>query len=348
MVTLRRRARRQRRDSELGSILVVACFALVALLGCAALAVDGGRVMLAGSYCQNTADAAALAGAPLLQTPDAAIAAARAIIVPNNEKAGAFAVTCNYSATGTSDIVYYPPGSTVPDMGTLGVATRALRVTCHTNLDGTFCRTAGLNSIQVQRSATVMLGPVGGAPILPMWVDAVTPYNYGFSYNLLMANGPCYPGIPGNFGFLQPHAGVTCSWDDLMSGANYTLADMEAQYAEVGGYENGLTGLKVGHWVKALQDRIDRANAYYPGETFTSFSHTNPRILVIPLVTYIAGTGAGADFRIERFGAYWLDRLAGGGANKYIQGRFIQYTAPGLTLDALAPDTGLYVAKLVQ
>src|SRR5262245_28786154 len=59
---MRSRTPHQRR----GSILPFMAIALVAIAGCVALAIDLGMIMLARTQCQSAADAAALAGARML------------------------------------------------------------------------------------------------------------------------------------------------------------------------------------------------------------------------------------------------------------------------------------------
>jgi hypothetical protein len=49
--------------------------------------------------------------------------------------------------------------------------------------------------------------------------------------------------------------------------------------------------------------------------------------MLIPMVTYLGGDGSGAEFRIERFGAFWLEDVQGG--QKIVTGRFIEYDLPG-------------------
>jgi len=89
----------------------------------AALVVDFSIVVLATQRCQDVADAAALAGGPLLEVPATAIQTAQAIVVANNTNQNAFAVTSAYVAgSSTSDIIVYGPGETVPQIGTLGAA----------------------------------------------------------------------------------------------------------------------------------------------------------------------------------------------------------------------------------
>lgn len=321
---------------------------LVVLLGCAALAIDVGRVVLAAQIAQNAADAGALAGAPLLRDPSVAIAAAQSAVTANNEGKGAYAVTCTYTAgSTTSDIIYYPPGSTVPGYGLLGPYAKALRVNCRLTVAYSFGRALGLTTTQVARQALVVRGPVGGSPIAPLWVSHPTPYRYGEYQNLLMADGPHYADIPGNFGWLAIPSTVSVSWETVLRGDMLSEADLEQLFTNVGDTVWGSTGLSVGQWVDALNMRITRGSTgTYAGDTFWNFHPGNPRIILVPLVDFISGTGANAEFRVVKFGAFWIDVVKGSANPKQIDGRFIQYNLPGVGLDPLSDDTGLFTYRL--
>ena len=331
-----------------GVSMPIVLFALVALLGVTALSVDVGQVFVAVQRAQNVADAAALAGAPLLASSATATSTATTIATANNDHAGAYTVVCNYANPGPSDIIYYPPGSTAPGIGQLGPYAAAMSVTCHVDVNLTFARVLGLTHQVCTRQAMVLRAPLGGTPISPMWVDASTPYSYGVAQNLLMAGAPCFPGIPGNFGWLALPSGVSASWIDVLSGLQLSESDLKALFVNIGDKIWGSTGLVTGQWSAALQSRLDRADQPpWAGETFDSYSSDNPRIIVIPMVNYLGGTGANAHFSIQRFGAFWLESIKKTGSPKGVTGRFIQYTLPGGGADPLSDDTGLFTYRLV-
>ena len=327
----------------------MACLALVGLLGCCAMAVDVGRIFLAGQKAQSAADAGAMAGGMLLANPDAAISGARTVVLANNLNAGEYAVLCNYTLGATdNDIVYYAPGSTVPGFGVLGPYAKALKVQCRVPLTYTFGQALGLRQTTVVKQSLVVRAPVGGCPIMPMWISHPTPYNYGDYQNLLMADGPFAAGIPGNFGWLSLPAGVTASWTTVMAGDPLSEADQALLFTRVGDIVWGNTGLAVGLWADALRTRITRGSTgVYANDTFSSFRADNPRIILVPLVTYLDGTGTSARFRIEKYGAFWLEAVDPQGNNKSVGGRFIRYTAPGMGMDPLANDVGVFAYRLV-
>lgn len=323
-------------------------FALIAIIGMGALCIDVGRLILASTVAQDSADAAAFAGGSLLKYPADAIVAAQQTITANNTANRAMPVTCQYiPESATSDILYYAPNSTVPGIGLLGPYAKALRIKTHLTVPYTFARVLGLTQKQIMRQSTVIRAPVGGCPISPMWVSHPTEYRYGEYQNLLMADGPFAAGIPGNFGWLSLPADCTASWSTVLAGLPLSDQDMEALFVDIGDTVGGYPGLSVGQWVNGLESRITRAQAgTWATETFENCSPNNPRIVIVPLVNYISGTGSGATFRIERFGAFWLDSVTSAGNPKHIDGRFIRYTLPGAGIEPLSDDVGIFTYRL--
>ena len=69
--------------------------------------------------------------------------------------------------------------------------------------------------------------------------------------------------------------------------------------------------------------------------------------MLVPLVSFIGGTGSGASFTIVKFGAFSLDSVKG--PQKKITGRFMQFDAPGGDPNSeLNTNTGLFATKLVR
>jgi len=327
--------------------MILIVISLTVLLGAVALAVDVGRVSVASQRAQDVADVAAMAGAATLRVPADALVAAQQTVGANNMANQGFPVTCVYVPDSpTSDIRYYAPYSNVPGYGDLGWAAKAITVTTHITVPYTFGRVLGLTQREVARHAIGVRAPVGGCPIAPMWVSHPTEYRYGEYQNLLMADGPHYADIPGNFSWLALPPEVTASWRDVLAGLPLSDADMEALFRDIGDYVTGYPGLATGQWVAGLEDRITRASANWPGETWDRCSPNNPRIIIVPLVSYVSGTGSGATFLIEKFGAFWLDAVTSSGNPKHIDGRFIRYTLPGAGIEPLSDDQGLFSYRL--
>lgn len=331
-----------------GYVTVMVAIGLVGLLGAVAMCVDVGRVMMAAQRAQDVADAAAMAGGSLLRVPSDAITAAQQCVAANNLPNQGDPITCVYIANSSaSDIRYYSPYTWVPGIGWLGWAAKAIQVTTHITVQYTFGRAVGLTQKGITRTAIAVRAPVGGCPIAPIWVSHPTEYRYGEYQNLLMADGPHYAEIPGNFGWLALPPEVTASWSTVLAGLPLSDTDTEAMFRDIGDYVYGYPGLSVGQWVSGLESRITRAmTGPWAGETWDTCTSTNPRIIIIPLVTYITGTGSGATFRIEKFGAFWLDAVTSSGNPKHIDGRFIRYTLPGAGIEPLSDDVGLFTYRL--
>jgi hypothetical protein len=323
-------------------------FGLTTLLGIAALSVDVGRIMMAAQRAQDVADAAAFAGGATLKYPDQALISAQQTVSANNQVHQGFPIVCNYVAdSSSSDIRYFAPYTYVPSYGWLGPYAKAIQVTTHITVPYTFGRALGLVDKSVTRRATAVRAPVGGCPIAPMWVSHPTEYHYGEYQQLLMADAPHYAGIPGNFSWLALPPGVSASWRDVIAGLPLSDADVEALFVDIGDDVTGYPGLSTGQWVAGLEERIERAeNGPWAGETWDNCSPNNPRILIIPLVSYLSGTGSGATFNIERFGAFYLDSASADGNPKHIDGRFIRYTLPGAGIEPLSDDIGLFSYRL--
>jgi hypothetical protein len=112
--------------------------------------------------------------------------------------------------------------------------------------------------------------------------------------------------------------------------------DLETSFVKTGDSVFAKTGINVGLFFMALEanneDTARMERALWPtwsGDTWGEGNHRNdnPRILLIPMVTYLSGEGSSAEFRIEKFGAFWLEDVQGG--QKIITGRFIEFDLPG-------------------
>ncbi len=337
-------SRRAKRAGVAGAWTVVA---FVALAGAAALSVDLGRLAIAAQRCQDIADSAALAGATQLPFETDARAAALRTAATNDTEGIGWPVECN-----DSDLTFAGPAETI-DGTTMGPYAHALKVTVRGPVEYSFARIFGLDSATARRSATVVRAPVEGVPIATMWIAHDTPLDYGQQINMLMADGPHCADLPGSFGFLQEPAGCTTDWFSLLQGYGMTAEDIESAFVSLGDSVFAKTGVDVGHFVKALESdqgnaRLERGTTGdFQYDTFTSYQQDNPRIMLVPLVSYVGDTGSNAEFKIEKFGAFWLEDVNQGG--KEIMGRFIEYDMPGGDPNSqLTTETGVYATELVR
>lgn len=338
------RTKTAKRAGVAGAWVVVA---FVALAGAAAMSVDLGRLVIAAQRCQDVADSAALAAATRLPYETEARTTALQTAYANGTEGCGWPVHC-----ANSDITFYRPGETVDGL-TLGPWAHALKVTVHGQVDYSFARIFGMLGATAHRSATVVRGPTEGIPIATMWISHTTPLSYGQQINMLMADGPHYAEIPGSFGFLQEPVGCTTDWFTLLQGYGMTQQDLETSFVKLGDSVFAKTGVDVGHFVRALERdqgraRLERGTSgEWQYDTFTDYQVDNPRIMLIPLCSYLGDTGSNAEFRIEKFGAFWLEGVNQG--RKEIWGRFIQFDMPGGDPNSqLTSETGVFATELIR
>ncbi len=338
--------------NERGTILVVASLGMMALIGVAALTVDIGRLAIAAQVAQDMADAAALGAGPELPDSGLAQSVALDLVAANNKLVGGFPATCS---PDDGDITFWGANETVPEFAELASAAWAVQVTTHVPVAYIFARVVGLEGATSSRSCTVVRMPVGGVPICPMWINYGTNYLYGQQQNLLMADGPHYENIPGSFGWLKPPSGDKNTFSDLLRGYQLPGEMVAANYVSIDDVVTARTGVAVGHWRKALETapdglaRLERATwEQWAGGTFEHFRKGHPRLVIVPMVEYLGGNGANAEFLIHAFGAFWLESVDSHSQPKSITGRFIQYNMPGAGGDPLSPETGLWTVKMVK
>jgi hypothetical protein len=322
--------------------------ALVVLVGAAALSIDIGRLVMAAQRAQDMADGAALAGGSKLPSAQEARDVTADTISANNSEGAGFQVQCE-----ASDITCYGPSEEVPGYGTLGPWAQAICVSTHAPVQYSFARIVGLEGATATRSATVVRAPVAGLPICTMGIAEDTPLAYGERQQLLMGDGPEFADVPGSFGFLQSPTGCTASFFDLLQGYDLTTQDIESAFVGIGDTLYAETGLMVGQWMQALEQnqglsRLEQGTSgKWANDTFEDYHNDNPRIMLVPMVRYLGGTGSNAAFEIVRFGAFWLEDVNQG--QKEIWGRFIQYDFPGSDPNGSAiTEGGVFATALVR
>ncbi|MGD9498401.1 MAG: pilus assembly protein TadG-related protein [Armatimonadota bacterium] len=347
---LRGRCWLSRRIDSRGVATVWVAVALTSLLGAAALSIDIGMLVLAAQRSQDVADSAALAGAQRLPYESEVRAIALETVQANNVDAVGWEVACT-----NADIRILSPGEIAGSVP-LGPWSYGVEVTVHGPVQFGFARVLGMNTATAHRTAVAIRGPVNSVPICPMWISANTELNYGVEQELLMADGPHYADIGGSFGFLQPPDGCTADWFTLLEGYGLTEQDYLTSFVSQYDTAYAYTGLSVGGWVRALESdhgiaRLERAmTGEWADDTWQDYEPDNPRILLVPMVTYLGDSGSNAAFRIERFAAFWLEYVDNTGTDKKIIGRFIDYfdLAGGDPNGGLSDSSGIVATKLVR
>ncbi len=136
----------KRRGVVWGTVAV----ALVALMGMAALTIDLGRMAVSVQRAQAVADAAAMGAAN--QLPDTDLANARlADVVSGNNEANPWP---QVAINPDQDVTYYTSGEEVPDYGVLDSSELAVTVQAHVNEEYGFAKVAGLEQMNIVRTAT--------------------------------------------------------------------------------------------------------------------------------------------------------------------------------------------------
>jgi hypothetical protein len=335
--------------SNQGAITVLVAVASAVLLLSAALSFDIGRVIIAAQEAQKAADAASLGGATLLPNTAAASSRVSAVVIANSGVS-----TFSYTQVSGSPI-YYGAGATPPGFRVLGPFERAVRVAVQTDVEHFFAPIAGLTQTHVERSALAARLAAGQIPAVPMWISADTPLVPGQSVELHMStagdsdNTGAIP--PGNFGWLTPGSGGQ-DFSLLLGGYQVPPATLQENLIAVGDTVFGYPGQKVGRWYGELGTshddlgRLDRAAVPpYDTQTPSDFTADNPRILLVPLVTVISGSGGNASYLVVRFAMFWLESV--NRADKSIIGQVIDGDVPGLPGSDTGIDSGVFTVKLV-
>jgi len=363
------------RSSVRGGVLVYVILALFALLAIAAFAIDVTRVHLAAQRAQNVADASAYAGGALL--PDAAAAKDTALntAVANNDEEPVWTAVVDQD-----DVTHYPPGSSIyrPDgslITTLGAQTTGLYVKAHCTVDFSLASLFGLDSSTPTRYAVVIRGPAKGAYALPIWIsrDSEDLVPHGQPVNLVQTDdafdtdgdGVVDSLPPGSFGFLDMATPGEDWFSQLLSGWDVAEPCMQAAWVELDTTITAYTGMSVGQWTQPLERetgglagtaRLERAESdatwsqeYYSPYTPDTYSDDNPRIILVPIVDYLGGTGTNAQYYIVGFAEMWLLDVVNTGGGKGITVQFMEWhysTGGGGEIDPGA-DNGVFVVRQV-
>lgn len=339
-----------RRLRTRGAVTVLVAIGLVVMLTAAAFVYDLGRVIVAAQQAQKTADAAALAGAGRLVVDQASASDSIANVVSANSGLSNFTFT---QVAGSP--VFYGAGAAVPAYRTLGGTENAVRVAVETDVQHYFGPIVGLRQTRVVRSAVAARLTAGGVGIAPIWISAATPMVEGQSMELHMStlqdSNSTLPLPAGNFGWLEPQSSPS-DFRDLLRGYPLPESLISANMVSVGDYVNGYPGQKVGNWSQSLGTapndlgRLDRAaEEPYASQTPDNYTADNPRIMLIPIVDVISGSGSQATYQVVRFAMFWLETV--NGPKKSFTGQLLDGDVPGLPASDGGVETGVWTVKLV-
>lgn len=339
-----------RAGARRGAIIVMVAVVLLVLLLASAFVFDVGRVILSAQEAQRAADAAALAGAMQLRDGQAQAAASVGEVVGANSNVS----SCVYTQTADSP-TFYGAGDTIPSYRALSATEQAVRVAVQTDVQHFFAPVVRLRQTRVTRSAIAARLTAMAINIAPIWISSNTPMTPGESMELHMstlADSNETLELPaGNFGWLMPQSSPS-HFDLLLSGYQVPLDIVQANMVSAGDYLTGLPGQKVGQWSRTLGHshddlgRLDRASeSPYAEQTPDNFTADNPRLLFIPLVEVISGSGSQATYSVVRFAMFWLESVDG--PHKSFTGTLIDGDVPGLPATPDGSETGIWTVKLV-
>ena len=282
------RNKSRHKDSQ-GSIAVIVCFSMVAVIGLGALVLDGGQLYLEKARLQNAVDAAALAGVRMLQDGAAVSEQVAQETALANGAASQGLVIAVLSEQGTVSV---QASSTV----SFGLA-RVLNIT----------------ESQVWASATAQASGVtgmrGAAPLGVIWQEFI----FGQQYDLKVGAGDS---DTGNYGALA--LGDTGS-------ANYrdNLQYGYPEWIRAGDLVPTEPGNMAGPTEEAIVARLAGCN-HFPSCNFEQFVPSCSKILFVPIINGLPN-GRG-EVTIVGFASFFLEGQLEG---EYIRGRFIETHVQG-------------------
>jgi hypothetical protein len=132
--------------------MIITVFALVGLMGAAALSIDVGQMLMLMSRAQSLADAAALAGAgdTITNHPDEVSVRIQQVLAANATSGGPQA------RWNPARNVYYRASETIPGYGKVEYGQEAVEVTVSMDTSYLFGRILGLTNTTITRSATAL------------------------------------------------------------------------------------------------------------------------------------------------------------------------------------------------
>lgn len=250
--------------NEKGNILVIVALAMVALIGVAAIAIDGARLFSEKSGLQKAVDAAALASAQFLPSyPNEAEFIAKQILYANRP-----------DLTESNIFIEMPEDHS------------SIRVTATSNVQYTLARALDFNNDDVSATAKVVIYPLTsyrGNGLVPFGID-LNKYNEENPDFENLINGDVFElkwGISetGNFGPLSINGtGASIYKETIINGSTREL--------NIGDILDTETGNMVGPTEQGLNKRFENCN--WDNDIATIHSHINnepdcPRFVILPV-----------------------------------------------------------------
>lgn len=290
--------------SESGQSAVLFAVILTALIGVLALVIDFGRPALVARRLQNAADSAALAGASLLPVGTYEPAEIQAV----KDCAVEYANQNGFSDVSVSLVVLFE------------ATYERIDVTVKETVEYTFAKIFGLDSTELERSASAQVFPVtsmrGVVPLSVTYDELYSALQVGNYYLTLKYGGGS--GTNGAYGALnldgEKGGGASQYRHDLINGYDGTIS--------VGDQVPTENGNMSGPTVAGVQQRYSSCT-HYASEGGCTPEHYDPscsRIMMIPVVRYIDKH----EVEIVGFAPFLLDSCTGSGNMCFVYGTYLE------------------------
>ena len=316
---MRRPSSRFQKDS--GQVIVFVVAILTALIGMAALVIDGGSWRRAQRHLQTAADAAALAGAQNLPT----------------DQSGATSTALSYAQTNYPGIP--APTVTFPDAGTIDVAAQ-------TTAPGILARIYGsvFNTVTVRAHARAQVS-------VPLYMKNVAPVAVKNTVACAATNPGCY-GQTVTVVFDESQ--VSSSTIGLLNLTCHSTASTAC------GSSSGIGGSQLQSWIEVGYPDALPANEWHgvkTGETVGPIKHGfEQRVgtpLFFPVFDQVASSGSNYFFHIIGWAAFVIHPggVTWGLHDRHLTGHFTTFIATDLASGGQisgATDFGVHTITLVQ
>jgi Flp pilus assembly protein TadG len=288
---------RNRIRDERGAMMVFLAIALVALLGLTGLVIDGGRAYADHRTVQNSADAAALAGAGALNQilfnstgQEKAVYDAVVASIGTNGSNGT--TECRLVDQNRADLGACPTTNT----GTgLPATVAGVSVRARDSQPGSFIKVLGVSTFSASATAKAQIQALreGSSPFMICGLDGA---HNGFATPLLLASGSNWVFNPAAVG--QSYGIHGPQVPDCGTGSNSFkgLVDDGSPFS-MPGWWPGDTGVKAG----PVRNQLARPDAC---EDKTDFDTSDGCTILVPVCVDGRGTGSHADLYCVKFGAF--------------------------------------------
>lgn len=281
-------------SQESGNVTVLVAFALVALIGMTALAVDVGAIFYNKARLVNAMDAAVLGGVQELPlSPTKAVSQAEFYASQNGVSQGnvSFQVSSdNKTITGTAQYV----------------------------MDLFFARVLGYNSQDLAATAKARISPVKTyTGIVPF---GIKDQDYSFGEMVTLKQGACNENISGWFGALRLGGnGADKYRDNIKYGYQEQVSIGDVLQVEPGNM-SGPTSQGIAYRINGC--------THCPACSISCFTEGCSRILIVPMGYHNGRSGANGRFTVTGFAAFLVTEYTGSGNDNTVRGAFIRYVIP--------------------